>query len=304
MEKNNSNMGKEKELGFGSSDSTNNARFINTDGGINVKTKGLPLLRPYDLYHSLITITWFKFLSLVAFVFFVINILFATVYASLDHPALSNMKSLDALQNFWDSFFFSVQTISTVGYGTISPISNLAKVISSIESFIGLLGVALMTGVLYGRFSRPQTKIKYSKNILIAPYKEGKALMFKMANQRSSTLIEAEVTVIFSYSKNGKKVFEKLALELEKIDFFALSWTIVHPITEDSPLKKFKPEDKAEVLILLKAFDDTFSQTVYSRTSYLSNQFVWDAKFDSSIKEEGGMMTIDLNHLDDYQKLN
>jgi inward rectifier potassium channel len=291
---------KERELGFGKSDSTSNARFINSDGSINVKRKGLPIIRPYDLYHSLITITWTKFLALTAGSFFLINFFFAFIYNYLSRAAVSAIAVEDGIQRFWDSFFFSVQTMTTVGYGVMSPVSNGAKILSSLESFIGLLGIALITGVLYGRFSRPKTKIKYSKNVLIAPYRKGKALMFKMANQRSSKLIEAEVTVVFSYSKGGKQVFEKLPLELEKINFFALSWTVVHPIDDKSPLQNFDPSAEAEVVILVKAFDDTFSQIVYSRMSYLSNEFIWDAKFNSAIKEEDGQMMIDLRKLDDY----
>ncbi|MFT6745823.1 MAG: inward rectifier potassium channel [Glaciecola sp.] len=293
---------KEKELGFGKSSGDSNVRFINKDGSINVLRKGLPLIRPYDTYHSLITIGWTKFLGLVACAFFLVNFLFTLVYYFLGSAVISEVTQIKGVQRFWDVFFFSVQTMTTVGYGAMSPISSAAKTISTVESLIGLLGIALMTGVLYGRFSRPQTKIKYSKNVLIAPYQEGKALMFKMANQRSSKLIEAEVTVVFSCTKNGKQVFEKLPLELEKINFFALSWTVVHPIDDDSPLKGFNPEDDAEVVILVKAFDDTFSQTVYSRMSYVSADFVWNAKFESSIKQEDGQMMIDLGKLNNYIK--
>lgn len=290
----------ERELGFGKSSSTVNARFINKNGDINVKRKGLPFFRPYDFYHALITVSWIKFLVLISCSFFFTNLLFAAFYSYLESVSLSSVDESSSIQKFWDSFFFSVQTMTTVGYGAMSPVSNAAKVLSSLESFIGLLGIALITGVLYGRFSRPTTNIKYSTNVLIAPYLDGKALMFKMANQRSSKLIEAEVTVVFSHLKEGKKVFERLELELSKINFFALSWTIVHPINEESPLKNFQPGEEAEVVILVKAFDDTFSQTVYSRMSYLSDEFVWDAKFDSSIKQEDGQMMIDLEKLDDY----
>lgn len=296
------NKNKEQELGFGKSSGASNVRFINKDGSINVLRKGLPLIRPYDTYHSLITIGWTKFLLLVASAFFLVNFLFTLVYYFLESAVISEVAQIKGVQRFWDVFFFSVQTMTTVGYGAMSPISSVAKTISTVESLIGLLGIALMTGVLYGRFSRPQTKIKYSKNVLIAPYQEGKALMFKMANQRSSKLIEAEVTVVFSCTKKGKRVFEKLPLELEKIDFFALSWTVVHPIDDDSPLNGFNPEDDAEVVILVKAFDDTFSQTVYSRMSYVSNDFVWNAKFESSIKQEDGQMMIDLGKLNNYIK--
>jgi len=294
-----------KDLGFGEQGSAQSNRFINKNGGINVIRKGLPFFRPYDLYHSLISMNWVKFITLITASFFSINLLFALIYACLEKTALSNMYNRSSeIQQFWDSFFFSVQTITTVGYGAMSPESNWAKIISSLESFIGLLGFALVTGLLYGRFSKPIMKIKYSKNILVAPFKEGKALMFKMANQRSSKLIEAEVKVILIGSKNGKRVYHDLPLELKKINFFALSWTVVHPINDKSFLFQQTPKNlkelNAEIVILVKAFDDSFSQVVYSRMSYKYNEFIWNAKFESSIFEEEGKLSIDLQQMDNY----
>lgn len=296
-----------RDLGFGKKTSADSARFINKDGGINVIRKGLPFFRPYDFYHNLISMGWFKFIILTTVSFFTINILFAGLYTCIENKALSAVNEMSTLQRFWDSFFFSVQTMTTVGYGAMSPVSIGAKIISSIESFIGLLGFALVTGLLYGRFSRPMMKIKYSKNILVSPYKSGKALMFKMANQRSSKLIESEVTVVLIGNKDGDRVYHNLELQFSKINFFALSWTIVHPINEKSFFKDQTPESlkeiDAEIVILLKAFDDSFSQTVYSRMSYKHDEFVWDAKFDSSIYEEDQKMAIDLQKLDNYTKL-
>lgn len=294
----------EKDLGFGKGGSNESTRFINKDGGINVERKGLPFFRPFDLYHSLTNMNWGKFLFLVTFTFFVLNLFFAALYTFLENKALTLSYSKDVIQRFWDSFFFSVQTITTVGYGAVSPATNLAKVISSIESFIGLLGFALVTGLLYGRFSKPATKIKYSENIIEAPFRDGRALMFKMANQSSSKLIEAEVTVVVSYQKEGNRLFDNLELQLNKINFFALSWTVVHPITEDSPFfnvtqKEIQAMDP-EVIILVKAFDDSFAQTVYSRNSYKYDEFVWNAKFESSMLEEDGKLKIDLDKIDNY----
>ncbi len=303
-QKSGSLKGETKDIGFGKSTGNSNARFINKDGSINVLRKGLPFLRPYDFYHYLITIQWRTFLLLVSTSFFLLNFFFALLYTYLESVVLSGIVNDNSAQEFWESFFFSVQTVTTVGYGAVSPVSLVAQVLSSVESFIGLLGIALITGLLYGRFSRPEAKIKYSKNALIAPFQDGKALMFKMANQRSSKLIEAEVKVVMSYDKDGTRVFQNLGLQLQRINFFALSWTIVHPINEESPLHGFKEGSlgacNAEIVILVKAFDDTFSQTVYSRMSYKCEEFVWNAKFTSSIQEEDGQMTIDLAALDNY----
>jgi len=294
-----------KDLGFGKGASNTGTRFINRDGSINVFRKGLPFIRPYDLYHTLISINWLKFMVLISVSFFTVNLLFAWFYTILENNALS---MVDGQHRFWDSFFFSVQTMTTVGYGAISPISMAAKVVSSIGSFLGLLGFALVTGLLYGRFSKPMTKIRYSKNALISPFQEKNALMFKMANQRSSKLIEAEVTAVFSATIDGKLVYEDLKLQLRKINFFALSWTLVHLIDEDSVMFNHTIESlekgDAEIVILMKAFDDSFSQTVYSRMSYKHDEFVWNAKFDSSIHNENGKIGIDLKKMDSYTKLN
>ena len=297
----------EKDIGFGQKPSGKGTRFITEDGSINVIRKGLPYFRPYDTYHALITMNWSKFLLIIFLSFFALNAFFAICYSIVPGVEISTISAADWNDLFYEHFFFSIQTLSTVGYGTMSPISFEAKLLSSLESFISLLGIALMTGILYGRFSNPNAKIKYSKNMLVAPFGEGKALMFKMANQRSSKLIEAEVTMVVNYMKKGQRRYQNLPLQLDRISFFALTWTVVHPIDENSIFNELSKEElaasDAEIIILVKAFDDTFSQTVYSRRSYKPYELIWDAKFDASIMEEDGKMMIDLNQIDDYQKL-
>lgn len=293
----------DNDLGFGVGNKS--TRFINKDGSINVFRKGLPYFRPYDAYHALITMNWIKFIGLVTVSFFFTNLIFAFAYSYLDSNAISATAKTDDLRKFWDYFFFSVQTITTVGYGAMSPVSIAAKILSSIESFLGLLGFALITGLLYGRFSHPVAKIKYSENAIISPFQNGKALMFKMVNKRSSKLIEAEVDVVYSGNSEGKRIYQKLELQLAKINFFALSWTVVHPITEDSPLYNKTESDvikeDAEIVILVKAFDDSFSQTVYSRMSYKFDELVWDVKFKSSLFNQNGKVGIDIDDLDEFE---
>lgn len=295
-----------KELGFGKN-SNKDFRFINKDGGINVKRKGLPVFRPYDLFHALITMGWLQFLVLTTVSFFLTNCFFALLYICGEEGAIRSLDTHEFFTEFWGAFFFSVQTITTVGYGYMSPSTEFARVISSIESFIGLLGIALVTGLLYGRFSRPVAKIKYAKNAVIAPFKDGKAFMIKMANRRSSKLIESEVTMVLSVTKEEGKVNLPMELDLQKINFFALSWVVVHPINDNSPFNNLSKEElevgNAEVIILLKAFDDTFSQTVYSRMSYKHDEIVWNAKFLSSIGTEDGQLTIDLDRIDEIEVL-
>jgi inward rectifier potassium channel len=293
----------EKELGFGKQNSSN-FRFLREDGSINTLRKGLPFFRPYDAYHALVSISWLKFIALTFFGFVLINLIFALLYMFVGLGEITGTHKSWELA-FADAYFFSVQTITTVGYGYYSPTGVVSGIVSSVESFVGLLGFALVTGLLYGRFSRPVAKVRFANKAVIAPYQGGKAFMFKMANQRSSQLIEAEVNLIVtgSDSETGSRWYRQLDVEVEKINFFALSWTVVHAMRDESPIKDWSQEDfknnDAEFIILMKAFDESFAQTVYARKSYKCSEVQWGKKYISSIHQhEDGRLAIDLDELD------
>jgi inward rectifier potassium channel len=209
-----------------------------------------------------------------------------------------------------DSFFFSAQTMSTVGYGHISPKGMATNSVAALESMMGLLAFALATGLLYGRFSRPSAQIIYSKNIIVAPYGDkGKGIMFRLANLRRNMLIDLDIEIIFSYNEtvDGKVVrrFYPLELERRKVSVLTLNWTIVHPLDENSPLSDMSKEDliksEAGFAILLRAFDDTFSQTVHSRTQYQAHEIVWGAKFKPVFdRDEDGRIVLDLSKISDH----
>jgi len=189
----------------------------------------------------------------------------------------------------------------------------VANTIAAFESMLGLLAFALATGLLYGRFSRPSAKIIYSNNILLAPYgNNGKGLMFRLANVRKNILIGLSVEVIFSYNEivNGKPVRRFFPLELERrqVSILTLSWTIVHPLDADSPLRDMTPDDlkntEASFSILLKAFDDTFSQTVHSRAAYQHDDVVWDAKFLPAFdRDNDGRIVLDVSKIHHYKEV-
>lgn len=302
----------EDDLGFGTKAVVDTQRLINQNGSINVKRKGIPFFSTANTYHSLITMNWFRFWIVVLTGYLIANIIFAIIYVMLGPGTLDGTEGTTLFYRFMDAFFFSAQTLSTVGYGHISPRGLTANTVAAFESMIGLLAFALATGLLYGRFSKPSAKIKYSQHLLVAPYQGGKGLMFRLTNLRRNTLIDLSMEVIFSYNEevNGKQErrFMSLPLERKKVSILTLSWTIVHPLNEDSPLRDMTPDDLkntgATFAVLLKAFDDTFSQTVHSRTSYMYDEMIWGAKFKPAFdRDEQGRLLLNLDKIDDHELL-
>jgi inward rectifier potassium channel len=300
----------EDDLGFGTQ--AVSQRVINKDGTINVKRLGIPFFSTTNTYHRLISMGWPHFIGWVLLWYLCINTLFAGIYNLVGIQYLHGTEGIDGLHNFLSAFFFSAQTLSTVGYGHISPSGITTNFIAAFESLIGLLSFAVATGLLYGRFSRPSARIAFSDRILISPYllcNSGKGLMFRMANKRPNMLLEVDVEVIFSYNEivDGKPIrrFYTLPLERKHVSILTLSWTVVHPLNEDSPLYMATPEDlkssNASIAILVQAFDDTFSQTVHSRTSYQHEEIVWGARFTPTFyNDEAGRVHLHLGQISNY----
>lgn len=282
-------------------------RTINEDGSFNVKRTGLRW-RDANPYLMLIDTTWPRFLVVVLAGFVAINVGFASLYLLI---GVQNLKGLESdMSAFANAFFFSVHTMTTVGYGNVYPEGPWANLVSSLEAATGLMVFAIATGLLYGRFSRPSARIVYSKNAIIAPYQDGTSLQFRVANARSNTLmnLEARVLLMTVDTSDGelKRNFIDLPLERRHIYFFALTWTIVHPIDEKSPFFGKSGEDLAklagELLILIQGFDDTFSQVVHSRYSYPHDQIVWGAKFNPAFRfDTKGDMIVEVDRIDELR---
>jgi inward rectifier potassium channel len=273
--------------GFGVNTSDYGGRFVNKDGQPNIEKRGISFLERISWFHTMLAIPRWKFLLLIFLFFIVVNFIFACIYYFIGVEHLGGMVTTSNLEQFGEAYFFSAQTFTTVGYGRINPTGFIASTIAALEALVGLLSFALATGLLYGRFSKPKAYLKFSTNALIAPFKDGIALMLRVAPYKNTNLSDAEVklTLGMAVEENGKMVnrFFPLELELSKINALTLSWTLVHPITESSPLFQFTPTDYAtlrgEVLVFVKAFDDMFSNTVVARSSYTFSEFIVGAKF-------------------------
>ncbi len=296
-----------EDLGLGTRVSAE--RIMNKDGSFYMERTGHSQFRFYEFYHKLIRMSWMRFFTIVLSAYLLENLLFATIYylIGVQHLTGIDMRQ-DHLHQFLEAFFFSSQTLTTVGFGRIAPVGTITSSVAAIESMIGVLAFAVSTGLLYGRFSRPVAKLLYSREAIIAPYRDGSALMFRMTNLRSNQLIEVEVTITLAYFVKGatNRSFQKLRLERDKVSLFPTSWTIVHPIDDESPLYGAGMAEirnmKAEILILVKAFDDTFSQTIYSRSSYHTDEILWGKKFLPMFTlAPDGKTIIDYRKIDDME---
>jgi inward rectifier potassium channel len=303
------NKSEEKELGFGTKTSSQKARLINKDGSFNIDRIEVSGWGSISVYHALITMSWRKFNFIVLIYFIFINLFFACSYYFTGVSGLKGIQSTTETDKFLESFFFSTQTLSTVGFGRISPSTHLTSSIAAIESLVGLLGFALATGLLYGRFSRPVARIIFSKNAIVAPFKNATAFQFRIANKiRNSqiTNLSCSLTVAKIEIENGVKIrrFRAMKLEIDNIIFFPMTWTINHPIDENSPIygmgAKEMDEVEAEFLVSLTGFDDTFAQTVSTRFSYTYDEIIHGAKFISVFSQnEKGQTSQDLNKINE-----
>ena len=299
------------DLGFGSVVARESrARLLNRDGSFNVRREGLRFWESLSAYHYFLTITWPKFLGYVVLYYLGVNAVFAALYVACGAHALTAFRDEPLPLRFVEAFFFSVHTLGTIGYGSVAPANLAANIVVTIESLVGILSLALVAGFVFARFSRPTAHILFSRNAVIAPYRGGRAFMFRIVNRRSSQLVDLQAKVLLSRRKRDGRTamdreFVSLSLERDRVVFFPLAWTIVHPIDGNSPLSHWTAEDliecDAEFLILLNGFDETFSQTVHTRSSYKADEIVWGAKFSNIFNpmDEDGVISVDIRKLHD-----
>lgn len=292
------------DLGFGGKVSRGaKKRFLNTDGSFNVERINLPFWQSSSLYHWFLTMTWPQFYAVVGVLYLVGNIIFAALYY-LSGSTFQGVGVEAPLERFWEYFFFSVQTFTTIGYGRVNPDGATANVIAAVEALFGVLSIAVGTGLLFARFSRPSAKIMFSQKAVIAPFRDGRGLKIRLMNLRRNQLINVSATLIMTRivrREDGGVIrkWEQLPLDRPNVMFFPLSWTIVHIIDQHSPLHGETAETLAaadvEMLLLVTAIEEHFSATVHARTSYKFHEIECNADFEDMYLPEAsdGVVRVD-----------
>ena len=303
------------ETGLGTNTTlSGRGRFFNRDGNPNMEIRGMKIWERLNIYHSLLTMPLWKFLLMVVGYFIFTNVIFTILYFLIGVEHLGGLMEVHGLELIGEVFFFSAQTFTTVGYGRINPMGFATSFTASMEALTGLLTFAIATGIMWGRFSRPKAFIRYSKNAIIAPFKDGIALMFRMVPYTRNYLVNVEVriTLALQVVEHGeqKNRFYNMPLDIARANTMTANWTLVHVINEESPIYGLSKEDlanaHAEMLVFVQGFDESFANTVISRTSYTHEELVFGAKFVPMYhpNEDNTKTLLFLDKLDAYETVN
>jgi len=296
------------DFGFTNQANINTKRIINKDGSFNLIRIG----EKKSLFHNLVTMSWTRFFITIFSAYILLNLIFAVIYLLIDFYGIGMTADYEVKNRFLIAYFFSAQTLTTVGYGSLYPLSAIVSFVASAEALTGLMSFAIFTGLMYGRFSKPSHGIRFSKNILYTPYKVGFALMFRIANERDYNLTELEARVLMNIiiDDNGKETrkYQTLNVENSKITYFPLNWTIVHYIDDKSPLYGWTEDDfiasQMEMLVMIKGYNETSAQSVHAKSSYKASEITWNAKFKLPYYfREDGVTVFELDKIDEYEKV-
>ena len=287
-------------------------RFVRKDGTPNSRKYGLGSQVLQRLYLRALAATWWSFLAWVFGLELLVNGIFALGYIGLGPSALAGTETLGLSDPFLQAFCFSIGLFTTVGTGAMHAVGSTANSLVAFESLAGVLSLIGVGGLVLARMTRPRAHIRFSKCAVVAPYEGGRGFMFRIVNLQISELIDVDARVNLAWWEevNGvrQRNFHQLSLELPKVEFFSLHWTIVHPIDQTSPLRGITPEQlrksEAEFLILITGLEETFSTRVTARASYVSEEVRWNAKFaDMFVPSPDGVITIDVERLDRTDRL-
>ena len=303
----------DNDLGFGQVVTERaEGRLVNKDGTPNSRKYGMGSQTWQRIYLGALAASWPTFLAWSIGLLLLTAGVFAVGYRALGAEALSGTERLGLADPFFAAFAYSIAILTGVGAGPVVAVGSSAQWLTILESVVGLMALALGAGLTLARLSRPRAHIRFSRRAVIAPYRGGRGLMFRMVNADTGELSGAEVQVTLAWweRKNGTRVrhFHQLELERHRVEFFSLSWTVVHPIDQKSPMVGVTPDrlrdGEAEILVHAAAHEETFSTRVIARTSYYTDEITWDGKFaDIYVDAPDGVTTVDIARLDRIERL-
>ncbi len=280
----------------------------NQDGKFEIIGMGAWYSYWRDPYHLLLTIPWTGFLLITCVSYIAINLIFALAYW-LGGDCIANATP----GSFIDLFFFSVQTLASIGYGAMYPKTLYSNIVVTIEAMIGLVGIALMTGLAFARFSRPSARVIFSRVAVIIPYNGVPTLMFRTANQRRNLILEAQMRVYLmrdEITAEGEFIrrFHDLKLLRNQTPSFTLSWLALHPIDESSPLYGMSADSliqtNTNIVISVSGIDETVAQVVHARHQYTARDILWNNRFvDIFHHTSDGHRYIDYKYFHDVEPL-
>lgn len=269
-----------------------------------IKRQGIRKIWRQDFYIDSVSTSWIKLISFIIFSYIVINCFFAFLYL-LDEGGVANARA----GSFADAFFFSIQTLATIGYGVMSPKTTFTNVVVAIEAFTGLLGLALATGIIFSKISLPSPRILFGNKSLISTYKNVECFMFRLGNLRNSQIADPTIKAVFicdEKTKNGeiRRAFYDLDLIRNNVPLLMPSWTARHQITKNSPLFGLNKDDlkklNVEIIISIIGFDEILSQTVHAHYSYIANEIIFGGNFvDIMSWDKNGAMNVDYKRFHD-----
>src|SRR5664279_3025610 len=276
------------DTGFAGNSNNLGGRFINKDGSYNLVKEGMPFRKRFSVFHDMLNLPLWKFITVIFLFYIAVNVFFTLVYLLIGYQQLDGLVPGSKWKIVREVFYFSTQTFTTVGYGHVSPIGDGVNIVAAVEALTGFLSLAIATGLIYGRFSKPRGYLTFSDHALISPFKEGIGLMFRFAafkDKHSLTDLEIRVNTGLLTVENETPMYKYFSLDLERtrVESMPMSWTVVHPIDEKSPFFGFTEADMktsdVELYVMLRGFDDVFSNYVQQRTSYTFNEILFNRKF-------------------------
>jgi len=290
--------------GFGNGSFT--GRMILPNGRFQIRRTGLPWWLRHSPYQVFVSLPGWGFLTIALCTYLLANLLFALLYFWIGPGHLAGLSPVRTWDTFESCFFFSAQTLTTVGYGRISPDGFLTSALSSLEALSGLGGFAMWTSLLFARLSRPRSRILFARHSVVAPFQDGSAWMFRMVPAHDHPLLEAEVWATFSWVQQeatGRvRRYRDLHFDRSSVRFFPMNWTLVHAIDPDSPMHGFSRSDmeeaEVEIMVLVRAHDETYGQTVHARSSWRAEEILWGRKYSNMMENSPlGGVVLDLTRL-------